>query len=115
MTDYGPDTKQFIDPTMPKFMKDHKGDLYVEYPDGKGHPYHPNIQEPKWERRLWPMLSWLVFFFNLACASSFVADLWNGDYDNIKHVTTITTICGSYAALKYIHKRIAGHDDGRFS
>lgn len=88
-----------------------------EYPKylNKEHTASVRPTESRWTSFLWQMISWLTFAVNFAAAVSFFNDLWIGEYDNVKHMTIIVTICGSYAALKYIHEKISGHDDGRFS
>lgn len=66
--------------------------------------------QPKWARRLWPSMSWLVFLVNLAGVISTIYDLWNGDTDNLKYVTVIMCACVSYASLKYIHENIIRYE-----
>lgn len=102
---------------MPRVVRNGNRE-YIEFPNGTSQLLPPRSAlraEYKWANTLWPAMTWMLFIFHVVIVGAFFIELFRGEYDLVKHVTIVATICGSYAAIAFIHNHIVrNYEDGRF-
>lgn len=77
---------------LPKIASDRR-EYYKE-------PYH--VPQAKSDDITWAVMRWMVILLNFAAGTAFVVDLLYGQYDYVKHITIMTTMCASYFALTWV-------------